>query len=294
MERVDIAYNGDVSLVVSGAVQLNVSSVVLGTTSKVFRAMLGPNFAEGQSIRTASAQRPAEIRLPNDDADAFAHATHHLSRTSDIKALKKANGSEPLPDLYEPLRSSQHRAARLLRDDIANVATEIGSLYSCEPYHPRTNAATNPSTGGLFGCPPRVGTGLFGGSIYTNGGFGGSSHPGGLFGSSTALAVPEQTSGCSGTLKAVRFCLATLVKAGVWKPRESILSLRDILDGVERLIVPDDVKSCQECIVKDLLAGFQDRIAYLKQRGNDVFSGVCLDCYRAGGRSRGECRFKHE
>ena len=147
--------------------------VALGTTSKVFRAMLGPNFAEGQSIRTASAQRPAEIRLPNDDADgmrllcaalhqrndllpiqieasrllsfaamvnkygcatavqhtatyflesvakaggstldvvlaayrldhplAFAHATHHLSRTADIEALKKSNGSEPLPDHY--------------------------------------------------------------------------------------------------------------------------------------------------------------------------------------------------
>ncbi|KAK3652910.1 hypothetical protein LTR56_004858 [Elasticomyces elasticus] len=67
-ERV-YAENGDLVLVLQDGVRLRVSATVLSLVSPVFKAMLGPNFLEGQAPRTA--ENPKEIQLPDDSADAM-------------------------------------------------------------------------------------------------------------------------------------------------------------------------------------------------------------------------------
>jgi hypothetical protein len=65
----EIAADGDIILVVGhDGVKLRVHSLILKTASKVFSAMLGPYFSEGQNI---TKDCPKEILLPEDDADAL-------------------------------------------------------------------------------------------------------------------------------------------------------------------------------------------------------------------------------
>ena len=81
---IDIATaDGDILLVL-GETRLRVSSVILSSASPVFKAMLGPNFLEGQGER--SAQSPKEISLPDDDISAMTQLCrilHHQYRTED-------------------------------------------------------------------------------------------------------------------------------------------------------------------------------------------------------------------
>ncbi|CZR63190.1 uncharacterized protein PAC_13086 [Phialocephala subalpina] len=69
----DIAADGDVVFLVGAdKARLRVYSLILKNTSKVFSAMLGPQFSEGQAllIRTTNTQ-PVELPLPEDDPDAL-------------------------------------------------------------------------------------------------------------------------------------------------------------------------------------------------------------------------------
>ena len=59
---------GDVIFVVEDKVKLLVSSTVLSVSSRVFGAMFGPRFSEGQNNTSAE---PKEVRIPEDDAKAF-------------------------------------------------------------------------------------------------------------------------------------------------------------------------------------------------------------------------------
>lgn len=68
MVNIDIAAEGDVLFVLQQT-RLRVSSVILSSASPVFKAMFGPNFAEGQGERTAG--DPREVPLYDDDLDAM-------------------------------------------------------------------------------------------------------------------------------------------------------------------------------------------------------------------------------
>lgn len=69
MGIIDIAPGGDLLLMVgtksSEVAMLRVHSVILKTVSKVFNAMFGPRFREGQAV---GGDHPKEIALPEDDA----------------------------------------------------------------------------------------------------------------------------------------------------------------------------------------------------------------------------------
>jgi len=66
----EVAPDGDVVLIIGPhQVRLCVHSTVLQTASKVFKAMLGPHFSEGQKPSQVDSKRPREIPLPEDDAD---------------------------------------------------------------------------------------------------------------------------------------------------------------------------------------------------------------------------------
>ena len=65
----DIVPDGDVLLLVGpDKKKLFVHSLVLSNASKVFRAMFGPNFREGQHLASGSLDG---VPLPDDDADAI-------------------------------------------------------------------------------------------------------------------------------------------------------------------------------------------------------------------------------
>ena len=68
MEKVTIAHHSDIALIVEDILVLRVSAAVLRNTSDVFRAMLGENWAEGQSLRNATSSLMPELRLPDDDS----------------------------------------------------------------------------------------------------------------------------------------------------------------------------------------------------------------------------------
>lgn len=65
----DIAADGDVIMVVGPTKAiLRVHSLMLKMASRVFTAMLGPHFSEGQDL---AADRPKEISLPEDNVQAM-------------------------------------------------------------------------------------------------------------------------------------------------------------------------------------------------------------------------------
>ncbi|KAK5129707.1 hypothetical protein LTR08_002951 [Meristemomyces frigidus] len=71
MDRVNVAFNGDIVLTVNNVLELMVSSVVLCLSSPVFKVMLGPHFAEGHAILSNQATTPKNIPLPEDDPAAM-------------------------------------------------------------------------------------------------------------------------------------------------------------------------------------------------------------------------------
>jgi len=66
----DFAPGGDVVFIVKGETRVRVYSDVMKHASKVFAAMLGPNFKEGHALAKASAA-PVEIPLPEDAPEPF-------------------------------------------------------------------------------------------------------------------------------------------------------------------------------------------------------------------------------
>lgn len=83
MANIDIAAEGDVIFVLQQT-RLRVSSVILSSASPVFKAMFGPNFAEGQGNRSAG--EPREVSLFDDDVSAMTRLCrilHHQDETKD-------------------------------------------------------------------------------------------------------------------------------------------------------------------------------------------------------------------
>ena len=84
-----IAPTGDVLLVVGEEeTRLRVHSVCMMSASKVFDAMLGPHFSEGQPSKEAF---PKGIPMPDDDARAMTTLCNVIHHRNDI-----------LPDIFEP------------------------------------------------------------------------------------------------------------------------------------------------------------------------------------------------
>jgi hypothetical protein len=68
--RVDVVEDGDLILFVrNGTLELRVHSLLLKMNSPVFRAMLGPNWLEGQSLSNISENSPGNLDLSDDDGD---------------------------------------------------------------------------------------------------------------------------------------------------------------------------------------------------------------------------------
>lgn len=68
----DIAPDGDVTFLVGREKKrFRTYSLVVKNASKVFAALLGPHFSEGQALSANNHNMPAEILLPEDDPEAF-------------------------------------------------------------------------------------------------------------------------------------------------------------------------------------------------------------------------------
>ncbi|KAL9091272.1 MAG: hypothetical protein Q9165_004906 [Trypethelium subeluteriae] len=113
----EIAPDGDVILLVGqGAAQKNlrVHSVALKMASKVFAAMFGPRFAEGQSLSSAN---PKMVPLPEDDLEALTILCHIIHLRNDVLNNMERPGPALIhesrlwllsnPDFYNPLHYVQ-------------------------------------------------------------------------------------------------------------------------------------------------------------------------------------------
>lgn len=137
-----LADDGDVILVVGSTEErIRVCSVTLSRASRVFAALFGPHFREGQQFRNSS--NPVEIELPDDAADDvtfICRALHFQAPSLDDKGPKE--GAKKLlslaiaVDKYALTNAFLHTAHTLMRIwldshevpvadhyDIANVAT---------------------------------------------------------------------------------------------------------------------------------------------------------------------------
>ena len=83
IERVDVAADGDLVLLVGGKLELRVHSLLLKMNSPVFRAMLGPNWLEGQSLSSISETTPGTLALPDDDAQGMKYLCFMLHNQHD-------------------------------------------------------------------------------------------------------------------------------------------------------------------------------------------------------------------
>ena len=85
-----IVPTGDIILVVGGGkTELRVHSVCMRTASKVFDAMLGPRFLEGQ---TSNGDAPKKISLPDDNAAAMTTICSVIHHRNDLAPEVSALG----------------------------------------------------------------------------------------------------------------------------------------------------------------------------------------------------------
>jgi hypothetical protein len=93
ISAIDIAPDGDVIFIIgTERRRLRVFSLFLKNASSVFKAMLGPHFAEGQSLGGAD---PVEILLPEDNAEALSIIFNVLHGRND-SVPDSLNGSQIL------------------------------------------------------------------------------------------------------------------------------------------------------------------------------------------------------
>jgi len=96
---------GDVMFLVQNKMRIRVSSKILSVASKVFAAMLGERFVEGQQLSVAS---PPQIELPEDDADSMwlmCRLLHHQVRVKEEQTSTTLVKLAVLADKYDCLQS---------------------------------------------------------------------------------------------------------------------------------------------------------------------------------------------
>lgn len=94
---VSAASDGDVEFILTASGEstiIRVSSVVLSYASSVFRALLGPNFKEGQALR--GAERPQQVPLPDDGWESMGDLCSLLHYGRDLDLLKPIKPALPL------------------------------------------------------------------------------------------------------------------------------------------------------------------------------------------------------
>lgn len=116
---------GDVYLNVANEIRLLVSTKVLSVCSKVFAAMFGSNFTEGQ--QTFSFFSPLEIDLPEDDPNAMKHLCCHLHLKH---ILMEQSGHSRLEILRLAIVADKYGCADALR-----LVSYVLRSYLEEPAH---------------------------------------------------------------------------------------------------------------------------------------------------------------
>lgn len=94
--------------------------------------------------------------------------------------------------------------------------------------------------------------------------------------------------------------LGALREARIWPSDEwhsgvgvMKVSIKTIVDRLAEFILPeyDDADRCEFC--DGIKNEFADGLKRLKQDQKERLWGLCLDCFKAGGASKSECRFQH-
>ena len=93
-------------------------------------------------------------------------------------------------------------------------------------------------------------------------------------------------------------CLALVVQSHIWRLQHRECDLPRLLATIGELEVPRQELVACECIncgfdSLNLYHDFRRNIDHLQKLARDAFAGACLDCFKAGGKFRGRCRFEH-
>ncbi|KAK4541187.1 hypothetical protein LTR36_008261 [Oleoguttula mirabilis] len=334
MERVDAAPDGDVVLVVASTLELRVSSVILSLTSPVFKAMLGPNFAEGHALRNNTTTVPKMIPLPEDDAEAMKilclilHLQNTKVRTNiDLNLLLRFAIAV---DKYGYTSAVKYAASTFLRatkeEFLALVAPEVllqaaYLLDDAEHFALFTNTynrrrgvdetqLANPLTTKL---PDKIYRALsvsqaqsiksLSADIDDTAGDVGQylsdvfAHLENGNMSRWRWAIDEK--GCQGLRGLAHFYLEELANAKLWPRGIRGADLCDLLADIDSFDIPNEghlaqFDLCGTCILSCVDDHFNKGLGDLKKKAEVMFAGVCLDCSKAGGTYNGMCRFEHD
>ena len=151
INSLDLATNGDVVLVV-GAKQfrIRVDSLFLKRHSKVFAALLGPNFHEGQDLN-ADVSSPKEIPLPDDNPNAMTaicatmyHAFDHIPRSPTTASVLTIIRHADKYDCYDVLTLPSQVNGWLKSDHLSqgkDLVNILGVSYLVRDQEAFTNAS---------------------------------------------------------------------------------------------------------------------------------------------------------
>ena len=124
VKQLTVDPDGDLILLLNGC-ELRVSSKVLSLTSSVFKAMLGPNFAEGNPLPAGEVRR---ISLPDDDTTAMCGICSILHYRLELApSLKNSTSLEEVSiatDKYDCVRAMSLWSKVFLSDMINEIETQ--------------------------------------------------------------------------------------------------------------------------------------------------------------------------
>ncbi|KAK4541186.1 hypothetical protein LTR36_008260 [Oleoguttula mirabilis] len=325
MEKVDATPDGDIILLVSNKLELRVSSTVLRLASPVFKAMLGPHYAEGNSLQAASAGSPKTIPLPGDDPEGMkvlCLVLHHQARAiPDPLALEVSHSFAEMADKYGCAEAVSYAAASwfadidikecehpmavidaaYLLDDAKTFAKLTGALIkkempvmrkgsrvSADEFQAamiKTQIAVNQSFAvEIEEVVSSIAAYLGHHSEYDEDHDAEDGEPN------------ERPSTCGYHKHTVRLYLCALASAALWPKELRPDIVTKLVASIEGFLIPEDrsvvcckADYCDIGVEQEFKAGVEK----LKEQASALFAGVCLDCFKNGGKPKGECRVKH-
>ncbi|KAK5128363.1 hypothetical protein LTR85_003031 [Meristemomyces frigidus] len=334
MERVDVDSDGDIILAVANTLELRVSSRILTLTSPVFKAMLGPHFAEGQALRNATKETPKTISLPDDNAADMQLLCFVLHPTNinvpEAVSVGHVRAFAELVDKYGCAGAVKYTTSVWLsvleeeRDNllVLQYPEELlpASYYLDNPrYFSRfTNILARRSEECKDDFLPKRDKRLPPGLVQEinkamlNNEKELQQRLGDIVGSLVEAfaycAAPEfrheennepyyyseEEQRCTHPVRIVHMYMEAFMEARLWPCRNRPQRLCRLLAQIDQLELPMDEASdlCATCaaVVAQLHRDFE----CLKEKATTAFAGVCLDCFRAGERLAGPCRFPHQ
>lgn len=106
---------------------------------------------------------------------------------------------------------------------------------------------------------------------------------------------------CDGLRKLAHVYLEKLADAHVWPSAVRDITLSGFLEDIKKFTAPEPsdvvighIDLCGKCLTTPIDLRFREAVVDLKEKAGNIFAGVCLDCLKAGGKSEGNCRFKHD